>query len=86
MDDTPTTIEGATLLAESAALQWYEAVSVVLQLAGAVRQTSASSVPDLAHVRLYANGAVEVLPGSLPSTDLVTPLAAWVWSVGTSDD
>ena len=76
MDEGPATIEGATLLAESAALQWHEAVSVVLQLAGAVRQTATSAVPDLSHVRLFANGAVEILPGSPPSTDLVTPLAA----------
>lgn len=76
MDDAPATIEGAALLADSAALQWYEAVAVVLQIAGAVRQARAGVVPDLSHVRLWANGLVEILPGSPPTTDLVTPLAA----------
>jgi hypothetical protein len=76
MDEPPVTIEGTALAAESAALQWWEAVAVILQLAETiVEQAAAAGVPDLPHLRLSTDGTIAILSGSERSDQPVTRLA-----------
>ena len=62
MDITPTTICGSDLAADTAALQWYEAVAFVLQLAEAIKRVGVACAPDLPHVQLSTDGTVAILP------------------------
>jgi len=61
MDITPTTICGSDLAADTAALQWYEAVAFVLQLAEAIKRVGVACAPDLPHVQLSTDGTVAIL-------------------------
>jgi len=62
MDITPTTICGSDLAADTAALQWYEAVAFVLQLAEAIKRVGVACAPDLPHVQLSTDGTVAIPP------------------------
>ncbi len=77
MDDESAKIEGVTLVADFAALQWYEAVAVVLQLAESMLQAGEHWFPDLADVALSADGTVTLYdPASRPSAPPAAHLAS----------
>ncbi len=75
MDSSPTTIDGIDLLAVPGALQWHEAVAVVLQLADTIRQVEVTHVPDLSHIQLSFDGTIAILPGATGTDQPVTQLA-----------
>ncbi len=79
MDRTPTTIPGIDLIAGAAALQWYEAVALIVKLAETIKQVG--SVPDLPHIQLSTDGTIAILPGSPLSEQPVTQLAVTLRSL-----
>jgi len=75
------TIDGSDLVAPAAALQWHEAVAVVLQLTDTIKELRAASLPDLPHIQLFADGTIAILPGAPSSGQPVTQLATILTSL-----
>lgn len=62
MDTSPTTIKGTDLVGDAAALQWYEALAVFLQMTETIKQIGVTCVPDLGRIQLSTDGTVAFLP------------------------